>query len=127
MKTFFRSRGHGVERVERGGSCLQNNKRQKGERSMRERFLIHIQKLPKLYCQNVYIFMCLSTVSYGNLKTMEWSPSLPSMCVKSPPLRTKWNLFFRFIDLQKCLCYQPLRMHLINTRVGHRAFGGGFV
>lgn len=77
LKTFFRSRGHGVERAERGlgggggAAACSSNKRQKGEGSTRERFLIHTQKLPKLYCQNVYIFMCLSTVSYGNLKTME--------------------------------------------------------
>lgn len=55
----------------RGAAAFRNNKREKGEGSKRERFLIHCQKLPKLYCQNVYIFMRLSTVSYGNLKTME--------------------------------------------------------
>lgn len=54
-----------------GAAAVRNNKREKGEGGERERFLIHCQKLPKLYCQNVYIFMRLSTVSYGNLKTME--------------------------------------------------------
>lgn len=55
-----------------GGRLLSGTtKGRRGEGSERERFLIHGQKLPKLYCQNVYIFMRLSTVSYGNLKTME--------------------------------------------------------
>lgn len=45
---------------------------------------------------------------------------------KSPPLLTKWNLFFCFIDLEKCLCYQhpPCASHKYQggTRGFWRAF-----